>query len=62
MDARGYDFPVLWGGGFAYDVGVVGFPTTWVVDREGRVAFNVMGATMRFAEEFGWRIEAVMDR
>jgi hypothetical protein len=62
MEARGYDLPVLWGDGYAGKVGVNSFPTTWVVDRNGRIAFKVIGGTMRFAEEFGWRIEAVMDR
>jgi len=61
MEARGYDFPVLWGGGFAYEVGVDRFPTTWVVDREGRIAFKVAGPSVWFAEELGWRIDALMD-
>ncbi len=61
MDDRGYDFPVLWGEKFAASVGVTAFPTTWVVDREGRIAFRVVGSAGPFAQEFGWRVEALLE-
>lgn len=60
MEDRGYHFPVLWGERFAVGAGVAAFPTTWVVDREGRIAFNVVGNMGPFAQEFGWRVEAVL--
>lgn len=60
LDQRGYDFPVLWAGGYTREVGVRGYPTTWVVDREGRIVFNVVGGTDHFAQEFGWRVDALL--
>ena len=59
MEQRGYDFPVLWGDGYYRQVGVMAFPTTLVVDREGKIAFKAIGGTEHFAQEFGWRIDAV---
>lgn len=61
MADRGYHFPVLWGERFATKAGVTAFPTTWVVDREGRIAFLEVGGTGLFAQEFGWRVDAVME-
>jgi len=61
MEARGYDFPVLWGGDYALEVGVAPFPTTWVVDREGRIAFKAVGPDTRFTEKLEWWIAALMN-
>jgi hypothetical protein len=61
MDQRGYDFTALWANGYARKAGVMGFPTTWVVDREGRIAFEVLGGTDHFDQEYGWRIEALLE-
>jgi hypothetical protein len=61
MEARGYEFPVLWDDGYVRRAGVRGFPTTWVVDQEGRIAFEwVGGDANRFAQELTWRVEAVL--
>ncbi|TFH66614.1 MAG: TlpA family protein disulfide reductase [Gemmatimonadales bacterium] len=60
MEDRGYHFPVLWGDKFAESAGVTAFPTTWVVDREGRIAFIEIGSSGFFAQEFGWRVDAVL--
>ena len=60
MDDRGYHFPVLWGERFAIKAGVSSFPTTWVVDRDGTMAFSVVGSAGPFAQEFGWRVEALL--
>ena len=61
MGDRGYDFPVLWSDGYYRKAGVRAYPTTLVVDREGNVAFKVIGGTERFAQEYGWRIEALLE-
>jgi hypothetical protein len=61
MEKRGYDFPVLWSDGYNRGAGVRAYPTTLVVDREGQVAFFVVGNTDRFAQEYGWRIEALLE-
>lgn len=61
MDKRGYDFTVLWSGGYNRKVKVRGFPTTWVVDRDGNIAFEVLGGSERFAQEYQWRIEALLE-
>ena len=58
---RGYDFPVLWGDGYGRKAKVRGYPTTWVVDKDGTVAFTVIGGGERFAQEFGWRVEALLE-
>ena len=60
MEERNYTFTVLWGNGYDRKVGVRGFPTTWVVDGDGRIAFEVIGGTDRFAQEFRWRVEALV--
>lgn len=61
MTDRGYHFPVLWGDQFAFRAGVTAFPTTWVVDQEGGIAFEVVGSTSHFTQEFGWRVEALLE-
>ncbi len=38
--------------------GVFAWPTTWFVDREGRIQFVQVGASNRLDEEFMWRVEA----
>ncbi len=61
METRGYDFPVLWNDGYYQEAGVRGFPTTWVVDREGRIAFSVLGPPEHFGQEYGWRVEVLLE-
>lgn len=61
MEKRGYDFTVLWSAGYNRKVNVRGFPTTWVVDREGNIAFEILGGGDRFGQEYGWRIEALLN-
>ncbi len=33
------------------------YPTTWVLDRQGRVVFTKIGWSEKLVEEFAWRIE-----
>jgi tetratricopeptide (TPR) repeat protein/peroxiredoxin len=57
MAEHGYTFPVMLDDGFVSRAGVRAFPTTWFLDREGRVAFEQIGYTEGLVEEFTWRIE-----
>ncbi len=54
-----YTFPVLLDDGYVDEVDVNAFPTTWFIDREGRIVFQKRGASEKLAEEFGWRVEAL---
>ncbi|HEX8172053.1 MAG TPA: redoxin domain-containing protein [Thermoanaerobaculia bacterium] len=58
MAAHKYDFRVLLDDGYA-GKHIGGFPTTWFVDRDGRLAFVQSGWSARLVEEFTWRIEAL---
>lgn len=59
MKQHKYDFPVLLDNGYATKVGVFAFPTTWFVDRQGRIDFVKVGWSPALTEEFGWRVEAL---
>jgi thiol-disulfide isomerase/thioredoxin/tetratricopeptide (TPR) repeat protein len=61
MREKKYDFPVLLDAGFAQKEGVRAWPTTWFIDREGRMAFEKKGWTEHLVEEFQWRIEALRE-
>jgi thiol-disulfide isomerase/thioredoxin/predicted Zn-dependent protease len=54
---QGYDLPILLDGGYRTRAGVNVYPTTWFVDRAGRIAFIKAGWSEELAEEFGWRVE-----
>jgi thiol-disulfide isomerase/thioredoxin len=57
MAENKYDFPVLLDDHFAASAGVRSYPTTWFVDRNGRIVFSYSGETAEVFEEFVWRIE-----
>ena len=57
MERRRYGFPVLLDAGYTSRAGVNVWPTTWFLDRAGRVAFVKTGWSEELAEEFGWRVE-----
>ena len=59
MKKKQFDFPVLLDDGYVRKAGVVSFPTTWFVDRQGRIVFVQEGWSKHLVEEFGWRIEAL---
>jgi tetratricopeptide (TPR) repeat protein len=52
-----YDMPVLVDAGYAGRAGVQAYPTTWFLDRSGRIAFIKVGWSEELAEEFGWRVD-----
>ncbi len=50
-------FPILLDDDYVDKAGVHAFPTTWFIDRGGRVAFTREGWSGALAEEFDWRVE-----
>ena len=59
---KAYTFPVLLDDGLVYDARVESFPTTWFLDRRGRIAYIQIGSDQNLVEEFGWRIEDLKHR
>lgn len=57
MKDKKYDFAVLRDENYLQTVGINVFPTTWFIDREGKIAFVKVGSSDKLLEEFGWRIE-----
>lgn len=61
IEKHGYDFPVLCDDGYTSKVGVTAIPTTWFLDRQGRLAFEKVGWSEHLGEEFAWRVEALKE-
>jgi thiol-disulfide isomerase/thioredoxin len=59
MAEKKFSFPVLFDDGFVSKAGITAFPTTWFLDREGRMAFTKVGWSEKLIEEFAWRIDAI---
>lgn len=57
MTAKKYDFTVLRDEKYLDSVGINAFPTTWFIDRDGKIAYVKIGMSDKLTEEFGWRIE-----
>jgi thiol-disulfide isomerase/thioredoxin/Tfp pilus assembly protein PilF len=57
MAEQKYDFAVLLDDGFVRRNKIEAFPTTWFLDRKGRVAYEKQGWTQKLLEEFSWRVE-----
>lgn len=57
MARHRYDMPVLVDSGYAARSNVHLYPTTWFLDRSGRIAFVKEGWSEELAEEFGWRVD-----
>lgn len=60
MDEHDYDFAAALDGGAAMGWGVGSWPTTWFLDREGRIVFEQRGYSPHLEEEFRWRIDALL--
>ena len=56
-----YDFTVLVDDGYTERAGVRAWPTTWFVDRNGYIQFEMVGTALRLDEEFSWRVEALRE-
>ena len=54
-----FDFTVLVDAGYTDRAGVRAWPTTWFVDRDGRIQFVQIGTALKLDEEFSWRVEAL---
>lgn len=59
MTSKKYDFPVLLDDGWLSKISLHSFPTTWFLDRTGRIAFTKVGWSEKLVDEFSWRIEAL---
>jgi tetratricopeptide (TPR) repeat protein len=63
MAEKSFAFPVLLDDGYVAGAAAVSaFPTTWVLDRSGRIAFLKEGWSQELIEELTWRIDALRDR
>lgn len=59
MAEQHYDFPVLLDDGWVHTAGVTGYPTTWFLDPQGRIAFKKEGWTEKLVDQFSWRIDVL---
>ncbi len=57
-----YNFTVLQNGNYLETTDINAFPTTWFINREGRIEFVKVGTSVKLLEEFGWRIEELKNR
>lgn len=57
MVGKNYDFAVLRDEKYLETVSINAFPTTWFIDRDGKISFIQVGNNGKLLEEFGWRIE-----
>lgn len=57
MTDKKFDFPVLRDEKYLEDIGMNAFPTTWFIDRQGKIVFVQVGNNEKLLEEFVWRIE-----
>lgn len=62
MADKNYDFTVLHDEKYLDSIGVNAFPTTWFIDRDGKISFIKVGGSDKLIEEFGWRIEELKNR
>jgi thiol-disulfide isomerase/thioredoxin len=56
---RGFTFTTLLDDGYVRSSKVRSFPTTWFLDREGRIVYLQKGYTPNLLEEFSWRIDSL---
>jgi thiol-disulfide isomerase/thioredoxin len=61
MAEKKYDFPVLLDDGWARRSGISAFPTTWFLDKQGRIAFKKIGWTEKLVDQFSWRIDVLKE-
>jgi peroxiredoxin len=61
MSEQRYEFPVLLDAkDYANGAGIRTYPTTWFLDRRGRLAFEKIGFSYKLVEEFAWRVDALL--
>ena len=59
IEEHRYTFPVLFDEGYVAETDVFALPTTWFLDRKGRIAFEKIGWSQELVQEFTWRIDAL---
>jgi tetratricopeptide (TPR) repeat protein/peroxiredoxin len=60
MKEKKFEYSVLLDDGYVIPrAGVSRFPTSWFLDREGRLVFEHKGASQDLIEEFSWRVESL---
>jgi thiol-disulfide isomerase/thioredoxin/uncharacterized protein HemY len=57
MTGKKYNFPVLLSGDYFSAAPIDAYPTTWFVDKQGKIAYTKIGYSKNLLEEFDWRIE-----
>ena len=57
MTGKKYDFPVMLSGDYFSTAPVDAYPTTWFVDKQGKIVYTKIGYSKNLLEEFDWRIE-----
>ena len=57
MTAKKLNFPVIRGEKYLEDNNLNAFPTTWFIDRQGKIIYSQIGGSDKLLEEFSWRIE-----
>ncbi len=57
MSSKKLDFPVLRGENYLEDTNINAFPTTWFINRQGKIVYVQVGGSDKLLEEFSWRIE-----
>lgn len=62
MFDRKYDFAVLQDENYLETIEIDAFPTTWFIDRDGKISFVKIGVSDKLLEEFSWRIEELKKR
>jgi peroxiredoxin len=59
MAKRKLTIPTLFDDGYVNNMAQIHtFPTTWFIDKDGKVQFAAVGNTGALLEEWGWRVEA----
>ena len=61
MTKEKYDFEVIMSQNYLESANINVFPTTWFVNKEGKIIYTQLGYSKNLTEEFEWRIEALID-
>ena len=59
MTEKKYSFPVIMGENYFAQVGINVFPTTWFIDKNGKISYIKISSSPKLLEEFSWRIESL---
>ncbi|MFI5232376.1 MAG: TlpA family protein disulfide reductase [Gemmatimonadales bacterium] len=65
MAKRKLTIPTLWDrpeSDYTGSAGIKAWPTTWFIDRDGKINFTAVGNSGALVEEWGWRLEAMREK